>query len=146
MVKKAARKPWLVNTLCMIFFNQFTQSGDQLALTSTFDNYVIILKSTTTRIVGPQLFSQLLLDLSLLSNIPLFRKAHNRGKMVNQSRIDHFASFACQTADNCEKSYWTIAEWSKSLANIKGVNKQADIYVGRSLTLYMSHAHWLCMN
>ena len=38
--------------------------------------------------------------MSLLSNILLFRKAYKRGKRVNR-----FASFACQTADNCDKSY-----------------------------------------
>ena len=39
----------------------------------------------------------------------------NEAKGSMQSWIDHFASFACQTADNCDKSYWITLcsnEWS----------------------------------
>ena len=41
------------------------------------------------------------IELSLLSNIFVSRKAYKRGERVNTKQIsDPFATFACQTADN----------------------------------------------
>ena len=46
-----------------------------------------------------------LLQLSLQSNILLFKKANKRGTQVNTEQIDSFALFVCQTADNCKNSH-----------------------------------------
>ena len=43
--------------------------------------------------------------MNLLSSIPLFKRHANQAKGSIQSRIDPFTLFACQTADNCDKSY-----------------------------------------
>ena len=51
----------------------------------------------------------LLLQLSLQSNILCLKKHTNEARGSIQSRIDPFASFVCQTADNFNNSYCTLA-------------------------------------
>ena len=72
--------------------------------------------------------------LALLALIALERHT-NESKGWTQSRIDTFASFACQTADNCGKSY-SLIPWPPNsmlcrfcgLASLR--KRKLNIYIG----------------
>ena len=50
-------------------------------------------------------------------NIPLFKRHTNETKGSIKSSNDLFTSFACQTADNCDKSYTKLFTTLKRYAN-----------------------------
>ena len=124
-----------------------------MAQRATCDNILskaILLEVNSTWLITSQLanqrarkvlFAWLLLELSLLSNIPLFRREYKRGERVNTKQNWPFRLFACQTPVNCDKGYcvrdgvirsqWLLSNGAYLLGNkLKGWNTRGDKFLG----------------
>ena len=67
--------------------------------------------------------------LSLLSNIPLFRRHTNKAKRSIQNRIDPLSLFTCQTTDNCDKSNLLIVHHGCHFPFCTAHSNQSDLSV-----------------